>query len=64
MRVTPDRSPNERCDALNAGARCILLSGKRLTEEDRREIFDLGAEIMPKPFMPQKLVEKVGELLG
>ena len=40
-----------------------ILTAKKLDEEQRRVIFDLGAEIMTKPFIPLKLVEKVAELL-
>lgn len=47
----------------NANARYAILTAKRLNEEDRREIFDLGAEIMTKPFIPINLVEKITELL-
>lgn len=43
--------------------RFAVLTAKRLTEEQRREIFDLGAEIMTKPFIPVRLVERVAELL-
>ena len=47
----------------NRDAKYAILTAKRLGEEDRREIFDLGAEIMTKPFIPSNLVEKVAELL-
>jgi len=40
-----------------------ILTAKKLDEEQRRLIFDLGAEIMTKPFIPLKLVERVAELL-
>lgn len=43
--------------------RFAVLTAKRLSEEQRREIFDLGAEIMTKPFIPVRLVERVAELL-
>ncbi len=46
------------------GARFMILSGKKLNEEERREIYDLGAEIMIKPFLPHKLVEQVALVLG
>ena len=48
---------------LNANAHYAVLTAKRLSQEDRREIFDLGAQVMSKPFIPQKLVEWVGEIL-
>jgi len=47
----------------DAGVRYAVLTAKKLDEEQRRTIFDLGAEIMTKPFVPVKLVEKVAELL-
>lgn len=47
----------------NANARYAILTAKRLSEENRREIFDLGAEIMTKPFIPINLAEKITELL-
>jgi CheY-like chemotaxis protein len=43
--------------------RYMTLTAKKLTEEELREIYDLSAEVMFKPFIPQKLVEKVGEIL-
>ena len=54
-----------RAQALCPGAdtRFAVLTAKQLSEEQRREIFDLGAEIMTKPFIPVRLVERVGELL-
>ena len=48
----------------NANTKYTILSGKKLSENDRREIFDMDTEIMNKPFIPQKLVEKIGEILG
>ena len=48
---------------MNAGAKYAILTAKRLNEQDRRRIFDLGAEIMTKPFIPINLAEKVAELL-
>jgi len=48
----------------DAKTRCAVLTAKRLDEEQRRAIFDLGAEIMTKPFVPMRLVERVTELLG
>lgn len=47
----------------DADTRYAILTAKKLDEEQRRIIFDLGAEIMTKPFIPLKLVEKVAELL-
>lgn len=47
----------------DAATRYAVLTAKRLDEEQRRAIFDLGAEIMTKPFIPVKLVERVAELL-
>jgi len=47
----------------NAGAKYAILTAKRLNDEDRRRIFDLGAEVMTKPFVPLNLAEKVAELL-
>ena len=49
---------------MNASSRYAILTAKKLEEEERREVFDLGVEILTKPFIPQKLVEKIGELLG
>lgn len=49
---------------MNGKSKFAILSAKRMNEDERREVFDLGAELMTKPFMPQKLVEKVNELLG
>jgi len=43
--------------------RYAVLTAKKLDEQQRREIFDLGAEIMTKPFIPVRLVERVAELL-
>ena len=43
--------------------RFAMLTAKKLDQSQRREIFDLGAEIMTKPFIPVLLVEKVAELL-
>ena len=48
---------------MNAGAKYAVLTAKRLNEQDRRRIFDLGAEVMTKPFVPIHLAEKVAELL-
>jgi len=47
----------------DAQTRFAVLTAKKLDEEQRRAIFDLGAEIMTKPFIPIKLVERVAELL-
>ena len=47
----------------DAETRYAVLTAKRLDEDQRRDIFDLGAEIMTKPFIPVKLVERVAELL-
>jgi two-component system, OmpR family, response regulator ResD len=47
----------------DSGTRYAVLTAKRLDEGQRRTIFDLGAEIMTKPFIPLKLVERVAELL-
>jgi DNA-binding response OmpR family regulator len=47
----------------DAGTRYAVLTAKKLDEEQRRTIFDLGADIMTKPFIPLKLVERVAELL-
>lgn len=46
-----------------ADTRYAVLTAKKLDEEQRRAIFDLGADIMTKPFIPLKLVERVAELL-
>ena len=43
--------------------RYAVLTANKLSEEDRRTIFDLDAEIMTKPFVPIHLVERVAELL-
>ena len=48
----------------NAATRYAVLSAKKLKQEDRREIFDLGAEIMVKPFMPNQLVDMIAQLLA
>ena len=48
----------------NANTRYAILSAKKLKLEDRREIFDLGVEIMSKPFMPNQLVDMIGEILA
>lgn len=37
----------------------IILSGKQFQKIDRREIFDLGAEIIEKPFRPSVLKEHI-----
>ncbi len=47
----------------NAKARFIMLTAKKINENEMRELFDLGAEVMPKPFVPLKLAEKVISLL-
>lgn len=47
----------------NAATHYAILTAKKLAEDQRRIVFDLGAEIMTKPFIPMKLVEKVAELL-
>ncbi|MBT4500064.1 MAG: response regulator [Gemmatimonadetes bacterium] len=47
----------------DAPTRYAVLTAKKLDEAQRRAIFDLGAEIMTKPFIPIKLVERVAELL-
>jgi len=47
----------------DAATRYAVLTAKKLDEQQRREIFDLGAEIMTKPFIPVRLVERVAELL-
>lgn len=47
----------------HADTRFIVLSGKRLEKEEKRSLFDLGAEIMQKPFFPNKLVETVQTVL-
>ncbi|MBL4890153.1 MAG: response regulator [Candidatus Lindowbacteria bacterium] len=49
---------------MNCETKYAVLSAKRMNEEERREIFDLGAELMTKPFVPQRLVEKVQGLLA
>lgn len=54
------RARDQRPDA---ATRYAVLTAKKLDEEQRREIFDLGAEIMTKPFIPVRLVERVAELL-
>lgn len=47
----------------DTSTRYAILTAKKLDEEQRRIVFDLGAEIMNKPFIPMKLVERVAELL-
>ena len=54
-----------QAQAANPGSetRYAILTAKKLDEPSRRDIFDLGAEIMTKPFIPIRLVERVAELL-
>ncbi|PKK89648.1 MAG: hypothetical protein CVV64_13300 [Candidatus Wallbacteria bacterium HGW-Wallbacteria-1] len=52
-----------RKSQLNATTPCVILTAKKLVEDERRKIFEMGGEIMTKPFIPQKLVEKVREML-
>jgi len=52
-----------RASETNREVPCAILTAKKLAENERREVFELGAEIMTKPFIPQKLVEKVREML-
>jgi two-component system, OmpR family, phosphate regulon response regulator PhoB len=47
----------------NAEAKFLVLTAKKINEHELRDIFDLGAEIMTKPFVPLKLVEKVSSIL-
>lgn len=47
----------------NVKSRYAILSAKKLKETDRREIFDLGVEIMAKPFMPNQLVDMIADIL-
>ncbi|OGQ68103.1 MAG: hypothetical protein A3F89_01275 [Deltaproteobacteria bacterium RIFCSPLOWO2_12_FULL_50_11] len=41
----------------------IVLSGKTLTDEERKSLLELKVHFVPKPFEPNKLVEKVRKLL-
>ena len=42
----------------------VVLSSKKLNKEEEKEIFDMGAVILSKPFIPKVLVEKIGEILS
>lgn len=43
--------------------RFVILSSKKLTPGEEKEIFGLGAVMLSKPFIPRVLVEKITELL-
>ncbi|MBN2535741.1 MAG: response regulator [Spirochaetales bacterium] len=43
--------------------RFVVLSSKKLTPGEEKEIFSLGAVLLSKPFIPRVLVEKITELL-
>jgi DNA-binding response OmpR family regulator len=47
----------------NTETRFLVLSAKKINEHEMRSIFDLGAELMTKPFVPLKLVEKVSSMM-
>jgi CheY-like chemotaxis protein len=48
---------------INSKTRFVVLSSKKLTSADEKEIFGLGAVLLTKPFVPRVLVEKITELL-
>jgi two-component system, chemotaxis family, chemotaxis protein CheY len=43
--------------------RFVVLSSKKLTPGEEKEIFGLGAVMLSKPFIPRVLVEKITEIL-
>lgn len=49
---------------LNKYAQYAVLTAKILDEDERKSIFQLGAEIITKPFIPQELVDKIRDMLG
>lgn len=42
----------------------VVLTGKLLSEEERRTIFELGGSIMGKPFKPRELLDTISNLFG
>lgn len=42
----------------------LVLTAKRLTTEERKELLDLGVEIVSKPFVPAALTEKIRGMLA
>ncbi len=53
-----------RKHSVNNDAKLMVMTAKVMDEIERREIYDLGAEIINKPIVPHVLVEKVGMLLN
>ena len=47
----------------NAAARFIILTAKKINDNEMREIFELNADLIQKPFVPLKLAEKVNSSL-
>ena len=45
-------------------AQFVMLTAKRLDEEERKELFNLGVDIMTKPFKPHDLIGVAGRLLS
>ncbi len=41
----------------------LILSARRLTHEETTMVTELGAEMMAKPFEPQRLLEKAREMV-
>lgn len=54
---------NARETENNRGARFAILTGKQLKPDEEREIFDMGVEIIKKPFVPAKLVRTIDEIM-
>lgn len=48
---------------VDPNTRFVVLSSKKLTPGEEKEIFGLGAVLLSKPFIPRVLVEKITELL-
>jgi two-component system, chemotaxis family, chemotaxis protein CheY len=48
---------------VDSKTRFVVLSSKKLTPDEEKEIFGLGAVLLKKPFIPKILVEKITELL-
>ena len=48
---------------IDAQTRFAVLSSKKLTPGEEKEIFSLGAVLLSKPFIPRVLVEKITGLL-